>query len=237
MLEVLLNPFGQDPAYHLFADGRALLGIPNFWNVASNLPLLVVGAWGLIFVARQGPVATPLRGAWAVFFIGILATSFTSGYYHLNPDNATLAWDRLTMTAGFMGLFALVVGEFVSVRWANRLLLPLLLLGAGSVFYWLQTEARGDGDLRFYAIVQFLPMLLIPLIVLLRRGRSDLGPYFGGMIVFYIAAKGCEHYDASLFAAGEIVSGHTLKHVLAALAAAILLSGLYRRLGARARTN
>lgn len=237
MFEVLLTPFAQDPAYHLFADDRTLLSIPNFWNVASNLPLLIVGALGLMFLTRHGPVVAPLRGAWAVFFIGILATSFSSGYYHLNPDNATLAWDRLTMTAGFMGLFALVVGEYVSMRWANRLLVPLLILGAGSVFYWLQTEARGNGDLRLYAIVQFLPMLLIPLIVLLRRGRSDLGPYFGGMIVFYAAAKGCEHYDASLFAAGEIVSGHTLKHVLAALAAAIILSGLYRRLNAQARAN
>jgi hypothetical protein len=128
-----------------------------------------------------------------------------------------------------MGLFALVIGEYLSKHWANRLLKPLLLLGAGTVWYWLSTEARGVGDLRPYAVAQFLPMLLVPLIVFLRRGQSDLGPYFGLMIVFYAAAKIFEFYDATVFAAGELISGHAVKHLLAALAAASLLAGLYRR--------
>lgn len=228
-MDFLLSPFAQDHAYHAFADTRALLGVPNFWNVISNLPFLIVGLWGLSFLVRNSAIVAPLRNVWAVFFVGILMTTFGSGHYHLNPDNASLAWDRLAMTIGFMSLFALVIGEYLSVAWAHRLLGPLLLTGAASVYYWLHTEALGEGDLRPYALVQFLPMLFIPLIMLLHRDRSDLGLYLGGLIGLYVAAKVFEQYDAFVFAAGGLMGGHALKHVLAALAAASLLLGLYRR--------
>lgn len=229
IVEIILNPFAQDPAYHVFADSRTLLGIPNFWNVVTNLPLLVVGAWGLMVVARRPRFAKSLPYVWTAFFSGLLLTAFGSGYYHLGPDHASLAWDRAAMTIGFMGLFTLVIGEYLSVAWANRLLVPLLLIGVGSVYYWLWTEARGAGDLRPFGLVQFLPMLIVPLIMLLRRGRSDLAPWLVGMMVFYAGAKIVEYYDAPIYAAGQLMSGHALKHVLAALAGASLLLGLHRR--------
>ena len=229
VLRTLLGPLAQDPAYHAFADDRTLLGIPNFWNVVSSVPFFIVGIWGLVILARHPGAVTHLRSAWTMFFVGILVTMFGSGYYHLDPSNASLGWDRLAMVIAFMSLFALVIGEYLSTEWANRLLAPLLLIGVGSVYYWLSTEAQGAGDLRPYALVQFLPMLLIPFIVLLRRGRSDLGPWFGRMIVFYAAAKIFEYYDASVFSVGEVMSGHAIKHILAALGATSLLLGLYQR--------
>jgi hypothetical protein len=235
VLQILLRPLAQDPAYHAFADGRTLLGIPNFWNVVSSVPFFIVGLWGLVFLARHPATVTQLRGVWTVFFIGVLATMFGSGYYHLAPDNVSLGWDRLTMVIAFMSLLTLVIGEYLSTDWANRLLVPLLLIGASSVYYWLHTEALGAGDLRPYALVQFLPMLLVPFVVLSRRGRSDLGPWFGLMIVFYAAAKIFEFYDASVYEAGELMSGHALKHVLAALGAACLLLGLYQRVRSASR--
>lgn len=230
ILEIVLNPFAQDPAYHAFADTRTLLGIPNFWNVVSNLALLIAGAWGLIYLAKNSLAGELLRPIWATFFLALILTAFGSGYYHLNPDNASLAWDRLAMTIGFMSLFALVIGEYVSATWANRLLIFLLLIGAGSVWYWLRTEIQGVGDLRPFALVQFLPMLLVPLIMILRRERSDMGLYLVGMMVFYAGAKIVEYYDAPIFTAGELISGHSLKHVFAALAGGSLLLGLHRRL-------
>lgn len=233
MLDFLLSPFAQDHAYHAFADDRTLLGIPNFWNVVSNLPFLLVGVSGLRFLVRNSDVVAPLRNAWLMFFIGILLTTFGSGYYHLSPDNPSLGWDRIAMAIAFMSLFALVIGEYISVRWAHRLLIPLLLLGMASVLYWLHTETLGNGDLRPYALVQFLPMLLIPLIMFVHRGRSDLGPYLVAMIVFYVVAKIFEHFDVSVYAAGELTGGHALKHALAALAPASLLLGLHRRLARR----
>jgi hypothetical protein len=228
-MDLLSSPIAQDPAYHLFADHRTFLRIPNFWNVMSNIPFIVVGALGFrtALQIRQDP----LRTAWLVFFAGIFLTAFGSGYYHLDPDNASLAWDRLTMTIGFMSFVAIVIGEYLSVDWGRRLLVPLLIAGAGSVLYWTHTESLGAGDLRPYALVQFLPMLVIPVIVITRRSHSDLGPYIAWMIAFYVAAKVAEHYDIEMYAAGNLFSGHSLKHIFAALAPACLLVGLRKRRG------
>ncbi|MFQ6006881.1 MAG: ceramidase domain-containing protein, partial [Woeseia sp.] len=161
-----VDPIPQDPSYHAFADSRSMLGIPNFWNVASNIPFLLVGGAGLYTLASRSPAGMlpDLSPAYAVFFAGIVLTGVGSAYYHYGPADDTLAWDRLSMTIGFMGLFTVIVGEHVSRTAAKRLLIPLLIVGAASVVYWSVTEARGSGDLRPYAIVQFLPMLLIPLI-------------------------------------------------------------------------
>ena len=222
VIDLLSNPVAQDPAYHLFADGRTLLAIPNFWNVVSNLPFLVVGAIG--FQVALEKKQEPLRAAWLAFFAGVFLTAFGSGYYHLAPDNESLAWDRLTMTIGLMSFVAIVIGEYLSVEWGKRLLLPLLIIGAGSVLYWVYM-----GDLRPYAIVQFLPILVVPVIVIVRRSHSDLGPYIAGMIALYVAAKIPEHYDAQFFAAGNLFSGHSLKHILSALAPACLLAGFWKR--------
>ena len=225
-----VGPIAQDPAYHMFVDQRRFLSIANTLNVMSNLPFVIVGVAGLLFIKRHGKSVAPhTRGAWIVFFAGIFLTAFGSGYYHLAPSNETLVWDRLPMTMGFMSFVAIVIVEYVSVRSGQRALLPLLLVGAASVLFWAYTESLGRGDLRAYAVVQFVPMLLIPLIVWLYRGKSDLGRYIVWMIGFYVAAKVFEHYDGEVYAAGGLLSGHTLKHVFAALAPASILYGLTRR--------
>lgn len=225
-----VDPIAQDPAYHRFVDQRDFLSIPNFLNVFSNLPFAIVGLGGLLFVKRHGAAIVPhQQPAWLAFYVGIFLTTFGSGYYHLEPNNDTLIWDRLPMTIGFMSFVAIIIGEYVSVRGAKMVLLPLLFVGAGSVFYWAHTEALGRGDLRAYAVVQFVPMLMIPLLILLHRERSDLGRYVGWMIGLYIIAKVLEFYDGQVYAAGQLLSGHTLKHVFASLAPASILYGLTRR--------
>ena len=40
---LFLNPLAQDLEYHDFGDQRMIFGIPNFWNVMSNLPLFFPG--------------------------------------------------------------------------------------------------------------------------------------------------------------------------------------------------
>jgi len=230
VVAVFVDPIAQDPAYHRFADQRNFLSIANCLNVLSNLPFAVIGALGLLLVNRHGTIVRPAaRTAWLIFFIGIFLTAIGSGYYHLAPNGTTLIWDRLPMTIGFMSFVAIIVGEYVSLRAARTALLPLLLVGAGSVLFWAYTESLGRGDLRPYAVVQFLPMLLIPMVVLLYRDRSDLSPYIVSMIVCYIGAKLLEYFDGPIYAAGQLISGHTLKHVFASLAPAIILYGLMRR--------
>jgi len=226
----VMDPIAQDPLYHNFVDQRVVFGVPNFLNVISNLPFLLVGVAGLLFVATcKNSLTLRLRLVWIVFFFAIALTTFGSGYFHLFPGNESLVWDRLPMTLGFMSLVAIVTAEYYSVSLAKKLLLPLLLVGLASVVYWSHTEQLGRGDLRPYAIVQFLPMLLIPLTVSLYASRSDLGRYIGWMVGFYLLAKLAEFFDAELFALGQILSGHSLKHAVAAMAPLCLLYGLQQR--------
>ena len=226
----MVDPVPQDPNYHFFADQTAFFGVPNLLNVASNLPFLIVGILGWQLILRHEQTVTPAtKLAWLVFFFGIMLTAFGSGYFHINPNNDTLFWDRLPMTIGFMSLISIVIAEYFSERIGRLSLLPLLLVGIGSVIYWTHTEALGRGDLRPYAVVQFLPMLLIPLVISLYRTRSDLGRYIWWMIAFYVAAKLAEQLDDVLYSAGSLVSGHTVKHLLASLAPLSLLYGLAQR--------
>ena len=207
--------FAQDPSYHLFADGRSMGGVANFWNVVTNLPFLLVGAFG---IARIGRLRRPaLRTGVLIFASGVALVAFGSAYYHLAPSNATLVWDRLPMTIGFMALFSLIVRDRLSERLGRRALAPLLALGASSVLYWYATELQGAGDLRFYYVIQFLPMGLIPLILLTGPGAGGLrASWIWATLAIYLVAKQAESHDRMLFEATGGLSGHSLKHLVAA---------------------
>jgi len=221
---MMLPPIAQDPMYHAFADRRALLGIPGFLNVVTNLPFLVVGSAGIILCAR-GPGFSGARWAWLCFFIGVTLISLGSGYYHLAPDNNTLVWDRLPMSIGFMGLLVAVVSEHVNVKLERILFAPAILLGVASVIYWHYTD-----DLRLYVWVQFIPLLAIPALLLMFKSPY---PHRGLLIAalgIYIAAKVAEYYDHAVFVrTGALISGHSLKHLLAALAPFLVYVMLKRR--------
>ncbi len=167
-----------------------------------------------------------LQPAYGVFFVGIFLTAFGSGYYHLSPANDPLIWDRLPMTIGFAGLFSIIIGEFVSVRAARRILVPMLVVGVASVGYWAFTEARDAGDLRPYAVVQYLPMLLIPIILTMYKPLIGSTKYYWLMMLFYVLAKLFEYFDAAIFSMGQVVSGHTIKHLFASMAPATMVYAL-----------
>jgi hypothetical protein len=231
-----LPPIAQDPAYHRFADTRSLAGVQNVANVLSNVGFVVVGIAGLVWLRRPGrsPAGRPLpspskKAAIAVLFSGVVLTGIGSGYYHLEPDNARLVWDRLPMTLAFMSLFALVIGDRVDVRAGRLLLAPLLAVGVASVVSWHLSETVGRGDLRLYALVQFFPMIAIPVILVLFPDRAGGGAWLWTALGFYAIAKVAELADAFVFAHGGIVSGHTLKHLLAAIATGCILGMLATR--------
>jgi hypothetical protein len=227
---LLVEPYPQPATYFSFADQRTVFGVPHFWNVVSNLPFLVFGVLGLLRLKQDRlSIIEALRPAYWVFFTGISLTALGSAWFHLAPDNATLFWDRLPMTIAFMSLFAVIVGEHVSESLGIRLLWPLILIGATSVLYWAWTEQRGAGDLRLYGIVQFLPMLLIPMILILYPSRFDRAGFLWLVFIVYALAKLSEHLDAQLLATGNMLSGHSLKHVIASLAPVIVIRGMGRR--------
>ncbi|MCI0601318.1 MAG: ceramidase [Beijerinckiaceae bacterium] len=213
LLAVLtLDPIPQDPAYHNFADQRTLLCIPNFANVFSNLPLLLIGVLGLR-LCRRNPSAGATR-SWTVVFLSAALVSFGSAYYHWNPSNETLVWDRLPMTAGFMGLFIAITSEHVDQKIENWGLPLALAAGVASVLTWVHFD-----DLRWYGWIQFFPLITLAAILTIfpaaHTHRTCLPIGLGA----YIIAKIAENYDASIYGqTREIVAGHALKHLLAAVA-------------------
>ncbi len=210
---VFVPRIAQNHSYHCFSDSRTVFGIANFFNVASNIPFGIVGLLGLISV-----LSSPKEDfAYATLFIGITLTALGSAYYHHKPSNAALVWDRLPMTLAFMSILAIVVSEYINTKLGQQLLLPFLIVGIGSIFYWKGTEARGKGDLRPYALVQFLPMIIIPFIVLLFPDTNMHRSYILKAGIWYVLAKVFEVLDSQIYNLGKLVSGHTLKHLTMAV--------------------
>jgi Ceramidase len=207
---LLLAPIPQEQNYHHFADQRTLFGIPNFWNIASNLPFLAVGAAGLRRF-RDDP-------AIVIFFLGVFLTGIGSSYYHWNPSNDTLFWDRLPMTLSFAAILSLVAKERVSARIGALLLWPALAVGLFSLLLWRWTD-----DLRLYLWVQFCPGLVVLLLVFLYPTRYTGTYYWIVAGALYALAKLFEFTDQAIYSTGYVVSGHTLKHLAAAAACFAIL--------------
>lgn len=220
---LLAERIPQDPGYHRFADARTLLSVPNAMDVVSSAAFVVAGALGLVVASSSGRfLGRQERLPWLVLFAGVALTGAGSAWYHLEPTHASLAWDRLPMTLGFMGLLSAQLAERASLRWGSRLLAPLVLAGAASVGWWAWTEAHGAGDLRPYALVQLYPLAAIPLLLALYPPRYTRGADLLVAVAWYAAAKVAEVHDAEVFGALGVVSGHTLKHLLAAIGVAWL---------------
>lgn len=198
--------------------------------MVSNLPFLLVGLWGLYFLARKQPaphvgpfVDTREKWPYLVFFLGIALISFGSAYYHLAPDGGRLVWDRLPMTLAFMSLLSATIVERLRIKTGLRLLIPFLLIGVGSVIYWRWSQLHGNENLLPYAAVQYGSIAIILVVALLFRSRYTRGTDIFAVLAIYAAAKVAEVLDAQIYALGQIVSGHTLKHLIAAFAAYWLL--------------
>jgi len=245
-LVMFVPPVAQSQHYHDFADAQTMFGIANFLNVASNLAILVAGVLGLGFMCRSdvrdigGPRQTFSTAAewWPYFvcFIGVILTAFGSAYYHYNPNNETLIWDRLPMTIMFMGLFCAVIAERISPRAGLQLTVPLLLLGAGAVVNWAMTEKLGLGDLRLYAIIQFFPMLALPVILYLFPPRYTCSNGLFVSMGWYVLAKIFEGTDGFFYHLIG-VSGHTIKHLLCGVSSYWLYKMLKERVAVPAAVS
>jgi len=221
------GPIPQPESYHRFADERTILGVPNAWNVASNLPFLIVGLYGLWLLARhhcRGSLSF-LRPAYATFFVGVALVAVGSAYYHLDPSDATLLWDRLPMTIAFAAFFVAILGEHIKPDWVRLALVPVLAIGAFSVLWW-----RASGDLRPYVLVQYLPVILIPAIVLLYPSRLPGAKWVWAVLGVYAVAKVLEFFDVPIFQLWG-VSGHSLKHIVAAVAVCFVAIIVHARSG------
>ncbi len=204
-----IKPIVQDENYHNFSDNNSILGISNFWNVISNAPFILVGIIGLL-KARSEKKTQRVK----FFFFSIILVGFGSGYYHYFPSSTTLIWDRLPMTLAFMTLFSVVLSEFVSDKLGRNLLIPLLIFGISTILFW---EFGANHDLRPYVFVQFYPMLAIPIILLFFTNKNSNKTGYWLLLLCYVLAKITEYLDVPIFEKIHWISGHSLKHILAAL--------------------
>lgn len=197
-------------------------------NVVSNFPFLVVGLIGLILCYHGNYFQLSLQGelwGWTCFFIGVAAVALGSSYYHLNPNDARLVWDRLPMTIAFTSIIAIFIIERVDEKKGTISIIPLVMAGIISILYW-----RYFDDLRPYALVQFLPCIGIPLMAILIPPMYTHSSYWLWAAGFYLFAKVLEAEDKAVYRLTyDVVSGHTLKHLAAAMVPVFLTLMLAKR--------
>ncbi|CAN1305308.1 hypothetical protein LINPERPRIM_LOCUS26488, partial [Linum perenne] len=233
----------QSQEYHDFADHRHFLGIPNMLNVVSNFPFLVIGLIGLVLCYHGNYFKLSLQGelwGWTCFFVGVGAVAFGSAYYHLEPNDARLVWDRLPMTIAFTSIIAIFIIERIDEQKGMISLIPLILAGIISIAYW-----RFFDDLRPYAVIQFVPCIAIPLMAILLPPMYTHSTYWLWAAVFmplvaafYLIAKVEEAADDPIYNLTQhIVSGHTLKHLCAAMVPVFLTLMLAKRTVQTERLN
>ncbi len=229
---LFLGPIPQPLSYHHFVDQRNWLGIPNASNVLSNVLFAVAGFWGLFVLFYPGKVFfvdNRERWLWMGVSIGLILTAVGSSYYHLEPSNSRLVWDRLPMTIVFMSLVAALIAERIHIILGIGLWPLLLGIGFYSVLSWQHGELLGEGDLRFYLGVQVFAILVTFVMLFVPSPYSRSGDL--SLVIFcYLLAVIFERLDYQIFALSHhLVSGHTLKHLLAATAGMWLIFMIWKR--------
>ncbi|OAY80126.1 hypothetical protein ACMD2_10789 [Ananas comosus] len=229
VLMIVTPAIPQSEEYHDFADQRELFfGIPNTLNVISNIPFFFVGVVGLVLCLRGNYFRLSSQGelwGWICFFVGVAAVAFGSSYYHLKPDDARLVWDRLPMTIAFTSIMAIFIIERVDEKTGATSILPLIMAGILSILYW-----RFFDDLRPYALIQFVPCIAIPVMAIIIPPMYTHTSYWLWAAGFYLLAKVEEAADKPIYKwTHHIVSGHTLKHLCAAMVPVFLTLMLAKR--------
>lgn len=210
------GPIQQFDHYHEFADQAYWLGISHARDVFSNFAFLLVGLWGLQqFMYHWSSVKDHRRPALLSFIFSIIATAWCSSYYHLAPDDVRLFWDRLPIATACASLIVLMrptIKMSLPTAWSELLL--ALILAVLSVWWW-----QYSSDLRAYLVLQIFAILLPPLWQYLGQAPQHERMSFGLAIGLYVLAKVFELADVAILDAIGVISGHSLKHLLAALAA------------------
>jgi hypothetical protein len=228
VVSAVLPAIPQDPSYHLFADQRQWLGIPRAMDVLSNAAFVLVGLYGIARLAHRDRArfSAATEAGLGCVALGLVCTGVGSAWYHLDPNDVTLAWDRVPMTLVFTGVLGIAVAERVGQSLARVALAVLFELGVASVVYW-----RMSGDLSLYVTLQFGGVAALLLLLLLTRRGDDPFPWWW-VIAWYGLAKLAEAADHVIWQVTDgFLAGHVLKHLAAALAGAAALSPLRLRTG------
>jgi hypothetical protein len=217
-IATISSPISELHGYLNFADQREALGLPRAMDVVSNLPFAGAGLIGLYLVLQRPSEAQPkhLKAFATIFFVGLIVTSIGSAWFHLQPlEGGRLAADRLGMLMAFTGLIGLAGALKVTLR-AGYFLVGVVAVAGASAIYLSHT----NGNVLPWAVVQFGGLTLILIFATLKSARNQPSIDLWWVVVVYAAAKGLEMADQPVFDwTQHLVSGHSLKHIVASLAA------------------
>jgi hypothetical protein len=229
MLRLVVGPLPQWPGYHDLADTRSLAGMPRAGDVSTNLAILAAGLWGATLGPRLRADGDE-RVAWRWLVGATLATALGSAWYHLEPSNATLVWDRLPMALVMAAVLALVLADRVDARFGREALVPFGLLGIASVAWWAATDAAGRDDLTLYAIVRVGTAVGVLALLILRPGRTRGSGWLWAAVALDAAMTLAERHDRAVWdATAGLASGHNLKHLMAGGVLACVFAWLTHR--------
>src|SRR3546814_10918384 len=85
-------------------------------------------------------------------------------------------------------------------RWVDKFWASIAVV---SVVWWWYTDNHGVGDLRPYLYVQFMPLLLIPLLHWKNKAPTRERWNFAAAIGLYVLAKASELLDHQIFRSEE----------------------------------
>jgi hypothetical protein len=113
-----------------------------------------------------------------------------------------------------MSFFAFIIYTCIDRKAGFKSFFILNIVGVISVIYWAVSESTGEGDLRWYGMVQFFPVLAIPLILILYKPSFELKKRIILILLFFGVAKVTERYNYELYQLFKHrISGHSLKHL------------------------
>jgi hypothetical protein len=215
IMALFYGPISQPQEYHDFADDREILGVPNALDVMSNLAIIYPGVVGLAFIhesRNRSQVSEDEISIQITLFSGMILTFAGSVWFHLDPTDSTMLWDRLGMSVVIGSCISLLIHDMWDRNLAAKIHLPIIIASIVSVLWWPVFD-----DLRVYFIVKHHPFILFPIFLLCgRRIYDKVSGYYWGLSMFLLATI-FEFADQQIFEITGIISGHTLKHIAAGI--------------------
>jgi len=213
---LFVPPIPQWQSYHDFADTRTIFGIHNFFNICSSYLFCFVAIWGFVSLWQKRNAFSFVEiFPFLLFFVGLFLVGLGSGFYHLEPNDTRLVFDRMSMSIVFMAMLAIAISTKISPITGFYLVLPLLLFGLFSVYYWGVAL-----DLRLYGFTQYASILFTIVILIIYKTPYPPISFFVWAFSWYALAKFFELSDRSIYeATNYIISGHTLKHLTSCVSA------------------
>jgi len=186
--------------YHNFADQRNFFNIPNFFNIISNLFIYIP-----IHYIIQNRENTNKFNMIDILIINILCIIITSIYYHINPNDNTIIFDKISIVSTIITVCIIIL------KIENNIIrIILYIIGILSVIYWIKKD-----NLLFYIIL----IIGVPIYICYKLYKyTNLRIYIYSHIFSLILLRLVEYYDLPIYQfTNQIISGHSLKHIIASI--------------------